>query len=325
MMDTMTKTLLAIAGAIAACVASAGASAQAYPDRAIKLVVPFGAGSAADQIGRRVGQSLTEALGQPVVVDNRPGASGVLAAEVVAKSPPDGYTLLLVTNSTHASNVAIFKSLSYDPVKDFEAIGQVATIPLLLVVNPSIPATNVTELVAYAKANPGKLNAGYSGGAPQVATSLMSQRAGIKVSEVSYKTVPLVMTDLLGGHISYTFADFANGISQVKAGKVRGLAVTSRERMSIASEFPTMQELGFKDYEVVAWFGLMAPARTDPKIIARIAEALKSHYATPATRDFYAPNGIELKTSDPATFAAFVKAEIPRWADMVNAAGIEKQ
>jgi tripartite-type tricarboxylate transporter receptor subunit TctC len=322
----MNKSIGCIAILTCAWVALLGsAQAQTYPAKPIRLVVPFGAGSAADQIGRRVAQSLSETLKQSVVVDNRPGASGVLASELVAKAPPDGYTLLLVTNSTHASNVTIFRSLPYDPVKDFVAIGQVASIPLLLVVHPDVPAKSVTELVAYGKANPGKLNAAYSGGAPQVAGSLFAQRGGIKVVDVSYKTIPLVMVDLIGGQVSYAFADFANGYAQAKAGKVRGLAVTSRERLSIAPEFPTMAESGFKDFEVVAWFGLAAPAGTDPAIVTRIAESLKASYATSQTRDFFAPSGIELKYSDPATFAAFIKSEIPRWAEMVTTAGIERQ
>ncbi len=322
----MNKTVGWIAILMWATIASLGtAQAQTYPAKPIKLVVPFGAGSAADQIGRRVAQTLSDALKQSVVVDNRPGASGVLASMIVAKASPDGYTLLLVTNSTHASNVTIFRSLPYDPVKDFVAISQVATIPLLLVVHPDIPAKDVAQLVAHAKANPGKLNAGYSGGAPQVAASLFGQRGGIKVVDVAYTTVPLVMIDLMGGQLSYTFADFANGYVQAKGGKVRGLAVTSRERLSIAPEFPTMAESGFKDFEVVAWFGLAAPAGTDPAIITRIAESLKGSYATQQTRDFFSPSGIELKYSDPTTFAAFIKSEIPRWAEMVTTAGIERQ
>ncbi|MGV6876007.1 Bug family tripartite tricarboxylate transporter substrate binding protein [Pseudochelatococcus sp. B33] len=320
------KAWIVAVAALAACLGIAPpAQADDYPSRPVKVVCPFGAGSAADTIARRAAQMLSAALGKQFVVENRPGASGIVATEIVAHAPGDGYTLLLVTNSTHAANASLFKTIPYDPVTDFAPIGKIASIPLLLVVHPSVPVNSVSELISYAKANPGKLNAAYSGSSLQVASALMADQSGINVVDIPYKTVPPALTDLVAGTVSYMFADYSNGIAQAREGKVRALAVTSATRMSSAPEYPTMMEAGFENYDVAAWFGLAAPAGTDEAIIRKISDALKQQYDTQETRAFYAPHGIEATFSSPDEFKAFIQTEIGRWADMIKTAKIEVQ
>ena len=251
----MRRTLLAAL----ALLASAPALAQPYPSRPVKLVVPFPAGSATDQIARVLGQELQEALKQPFVVDNKAGAQGAIAAAEVAKAAPDGYTLMVTTNTPQAANVSLFKKLNYDPVKDFAPIARLGTISFMLMVRADHPAQDFKQFLAHARANPGKLVGGYGSAGSQVSQAMLRSMARIDFVDVPYKGLPQAITDVLGGSITFTFADLANALAQQKGGKLRGLAVTSEKRSALAREVPAIAE-ELPGYELIAWFALMAPA-----------------------------------------------------------------
>jgi tripartite-type tricarboxylate transporter receptor subunit TctC len=289
------------------------------------LIVPFSAGSATDIIARAIGKDLSTTLGQPVVVDNKPGASGLLGAQAVAGSAPDGYTLLLTTNTTQAANLSLFKKLPYDPQRDFAPIGLIATTPFMLVVNPGIPARDVQELVALAKSRPGELTYGQGSSASQVSGALFRKMSSIDVLEVPYKSIPPALTDLIGGQISFMFADIGSAMAQVKAGRLRALAVTSRQRVTFASSIPSMDESGLRGYELIAWFGLVAPARVDSGVVTTLDAALRRALARPEVKDVLAANGTEVSPMPPDRFAEFISAEIAKWSGYVKSAGIQPQ
>ena len=314
----------AVAAALAALTLPAAAQ-DAYPSRPVTIVVPFAAGSSTDTVGRTAAAALEAQLGQRFVVENKTGAGGIIGTESVARAKPDGYTLLIGTNSTHAANVKLFKSLPYDPVKDFAPITDLSTQCLMLMTHPSVPAKTVAELVAYGKANPGVLKAGYSASSSQISVSVFGEKGGFKYGPVSYRSTPPTVTDLLGGHISYTFADFSNSIPHIDAGKAVGLAVTCPVRTPLAPNTPTMKEAGI-DYELIAWQGLFAPAGTPPAVVKKIHDALKAAYDTPDVRKRYNALGFEVDFSpSPEHYADFIKAEAVKWSDMVVKAGIEPQ
>ena len=307
-----------------ALVFSLQVSAQNYPAKPVKLVVPFPAGSATDQIARVAGTELQAALGQPFVVDNKPGAQGTIAAEAVAKSAPDGYTLMVTTNTPQAAAPALFKQLRYDPVKDFAPIARLGTISFMLMVPADFPAKNLREFLAYAKANPGKLSGGYGSAGSQVSQAMMRSMGKVDFVDVPFKGLPEAITNVLGGSISFTFADLANALAQQKGGKLRGLAVTSEKRSPLAPEVPAIAE-ELKGYELVAWFALMAPAGTPKEVVASLHGVVAKALAKPDVVARFAMLGTDVAPMDPAQLEAFIKAEIAKWARMAKEAGIQPQ
>lgn len=303
---------------------SAAAAAQPWPSRPVKLVVPFPAGSATDQIARVIGQELQQALGQPFIVDNKAGAQGSIAAAEVAKAAPDGYTLMVTTNTPQAANVSLFKKLNYDPVKDFAPVARLGTISFVLMVRPDFPAKTLKEFIAHARANPGKLSGGYGSSGSQVSQAMLRSMAGIQFVDVPYKGLPQAITDVLGGSVTFTFADLANGLAQMKGEKLRGLAVTSQKRSRLAPDIPAIAE-ELPGYELIAWFALMAPAGTSPEIVARLHRIVDASLAKPEVVARFATLGTEVAPMNPEQLAAFIRSEIAKWARMTKEAGIQPQ
>jgi tripartite-type tricarboxylate transporter receptor subunit TctC len=310
----------------AALLAAGAAAAQSFPDKPITFVVPFAAGSATDQIARAIGNGVTAETRQPVVIDNKAGASGFIASQQVAKAPPDGYTVLITTNTTHAANEHLFKKLPYDPVKDFSPVAALGKGGQIMVVNPSSPAKTVAEFVALAKKEPGKLSFGSGSSSSRMAGELLQQLAGIKLLHVPYKSNPLAVTDLLGGQIDMMITDTATGLPQVKAGKLRALGVSGAQRSPLAPEVPTIAEAGVKGYEMGYWFAAYAPAKTPPAVVKRLNELLvKAAKSEAAKTTFYEPSGTEVFTTSPEDLVKFQHGESQKWGRIVKAAGIEAE
>ncbi|MDR6537086.1 tripartite tricarboxylate transporter substrate binding protein [Variovorax soli] len=311
---------------LAALLAAGGAAAQTYPDKPITFVVPFAAGSATDQIARALGNGVTAETRQPVVIDNKAGASGFIASQQVAKAAPDGYTVLITTNTTHAANEHLFKKLPYDPVKDFAPVAALGKGGQIMVVNTSSPARTVAEFIALAKKEPGKLSFGSGSSSSRMAGELLQQMAGIKLLHVPYKSNPLAITDLLGGQIDMMITDTATGLPQIKAGKLRALGVSGAKRSPLAPELPTIAEAGVKGYEMGYWFAAYAPAKTPPAVVKRLNELLvKAAKSEAAKTAFYDPSGTEVFTSTPEELAKFQQGESQKWGRIVKAAGIEAE
>ena len=297
-------------------------AAESYPARPIRFVVPFPPGAATDALARIIGQKLAEGVGQPVVVDNRAGAGGTLGTDVVAKAVPDGYTLLMA-GAAHAINASLYARLPYDPQRDFAAVTLVAFLPNVLVAHPGVPAANIRELVALAKARPGQLNyaSGGSGSTAHLAMELLKTNAGIDVVHVPYKGGGQAMNDLLGGQVSLLFTSLYSAQPQVKAGKLRALGVASAKRTPFAPEVPTIAESGLPGYSVIAWYGVMVPAQTPPATVARLHAEIAKGLKTPDSQERFAGQGAELVVNTPAEFAAHVRTEIAKWAKVVKATG----
>jgi tripartite-type tricarboxylate transporter receptor subunit TctC len=299
-------------------------NAQTYPAKPVKLVVPFPAGSATDQIARVIGHELQGALGQPFIVDNKPGAQGTIAAEAVAKSAPDGYTLMVTTNTPQAAAPALFKQLRYDPLKDFAPVARLGTISFMLMVPADFPAKSLKEFLAYAKANPGKLSGGYGSAGSQVSQAMMRSMGKIDFVDVPFRGLPEAITNVLGGSISFTFADLANALAQQKGGKLKGLAVTSEKRSPLAPEVPAIAE-ELKGYELIAWFALMAPAGTPKEIVQALSDTTLKSIRKNEIKEKFALLGTDIAPMDPAQLEAFIKSEIAKWARMAKEAGIQPQ
>src|SRR5688572_3046585 len=300
------------------------ASAQTYPSRPLKLVVPFPAGSATDQIARVIGQQLQENLGQPFVVENKPGAQGSIASAEVARAAPDGYTLMVGTNTPLAANPSLFKKLSYDPVKDFAPIARLGTICFMIMVRPDFPAKDLKGFLSHAKASPGKLSAGYGSAGSQVSQALLRSMGRIDFIDVPYKGLPQAITDVLGGQISFTFADLANALAQIKGGKLRGIAVTSQKRSSLAPDVPAIAE-ELPGYELIAWFALVAPAGTPAPVVSRLHDITVNSLAKPDIAARFATLGTDVAPMNPAELGAFIRSEIAKWAKMAKEAGIQPE
>jgi len=311
--------------AIGLTLAATGAGAQPYPSKPITIVVPFGAGSGTDSIARIIGQYLQNALNQSVVIENKVGASGVLAATYVARAAPDGYTLLMATNSTHSANPHLFKSLSYDPVKDFAPVARAGSYVFMLVVNPAVPARTLPELVAYAKANPGKLTYASGNTTGIVAGETLKSKAGIDVLHIPYKSTPPAINDLLGGRVSMMFIDLAPGLEHVRAGTMRALAVTTRERSALLPDLPSLSEAGIPGYDVTSYAALFAPAGTPKEIVDRLNAEVQKIIANPDAKARIAVTGFDAFSGPPETLAAFVQSELVNWGKLIKDAGIEPQ
>ena len=311
--------------AIGLTLAATGASAQPYPSKPITIVVPFGAGSGTDSIARIIGQYLQNALNQSVVIENKVGASGVLAATYVARAAPDGYTLLMATNSTHSANPHLFKSLSYDPVKDFAPVARAGSYVFMLVVNPAVPARTLPDLVAYAKANPGKLTYASGNTTGIVAGETLKSKAGIDVLHIPYKSTPPAINDLLGGRVSMMFIDLAPGLEHVRAGTMRALAVTTRERSALLPDLPSLSEAGIPGYDVTSYAALFAPAGTPKEIVDRLNAEVQKIIANPDAKARIAVTGFDAFSGPPETLASFVQSELVNWGKLIKDAGIEPQ
>ena len=309
----------------AAALAALPAAAQDFPSRPITFIVPFAAGSATDQIARAIGQGVTDATKQAVTIDNKPGASGFIAAQQAAKAAPDGYTVLITTNTTHAANEHLFKSLPYDPVKDFAPVTLLGKGGQIMIVNPKVEAKTVAEFVALAKKNPGKLSFGSGSSSSRIAGELLQQMAGIQILHVPYKSNPLAINDLLGGQIDMIITDTATGLPQVKGGKVRALGVTDTKRSPLAPDIPTIDEAGVKGYSMGYWFAAYVPAKTPPAVVKRLNELMVAATKGPTAVKFYQTSGVDPATSTAEELAAFQQAESAKWGKIVKAAGIQPE
>ena len=298
---------------------------QAYPSKPIRLVITGTPGSATDIRGRWLAPRLTAALGQTIVVDNRTGAGGTIGTEAVARSAPDGYTLLVVHQGTLAFNPHIYKRVGYDPIADFAPVTLIGTSPLLLAVNPKVPASSVAELVQLAKQKPGQLNYGSPGNGtpPHIAGELFKRMANIEVAHVPYKGGAAALLDLMGGRVAYTFDSAAVQLPNAKAGKIRLLAVTSLQRIPALPDIRTIAESGLPGYEFWAWQGIAAPAGTSRSTIARLHSEIVKIMSTPEAREWFGELGIEPTTSTPQEFAAHIKAEHARWGPVIREANIK--
>ncbi len=315
-----------MATAVAALACSSPVLAQAWPDKPIKAVVPFAAGSATDQIGRAFAQKMQESLGQPIVIDNKPGVNGMLGADAVAKATPDGYTILIGTNSTNAALKSLMKQLPYDQDKAFAPVAYLGSVPLIMAVHPDVPAKTLKEFVDLAKAKPGSINFASASTSQLVSTEMLAGMAGIQLTNVPYKSGPAAMTDLIGGVVQMFSADFAVMLPQVKAGKVRGLAVTSSKRSPAVPELPTVNEaLGLKDYELIAYFAIFAPAGTPAEVVARLNKAANDAANSKEVQDKFAGIGFAVEPGTPADLARRSVTETAKWAKAIRDAKIEPQ
>jgi len=299
-------------------------AADSYPSRTVTILTPFAAGSVTDAAARLVAQTLQDTLGQPFVVENRAGAGGLLAANAVARAAPDGYTLLLTTNSTHSA-LALFKSVPYDPIKDFTPIARLGSFPSFFAVTPDKPYQSMKDLVAFAKANPGKLSYGVGNSTSHIVGEALKKRTQTDITRVAYRSNPMVMTDLLGGQIQIMIADFNTGIPQVKAGKVKPLAVLTRDRNPALPDVPTLNETVMPGYHILAWAGMFGPAGMPPEAVKKLADAVEKALQKPEVRQRFAGSGTDVYWSGSKDFAEFVKSELTNWTSMIKEAGIEPQ
>ncbi len=317
---------LAAASAAVAMFCAGAAQAQTYPTKPIRVVVPFAAGSATDQIGRAFAEKISVTLGQPVVVENKPGASGMLGADAVAKSAPDGYTILLGTNSTNAALKFLMKKLPYDQDTAFTPVAYIGSVPLMVAVNNDVPAKTLKEFVDLAKSKPGQVTFAYASTSQHVSSAMLSSMAGIQMNPIPYKSGPAAMTDLIGGQVMMFTADFGVTVPQHKAGKIRGLAVTSSKRAAAVPELPTVNEaLGLKDYELTAYFAVFAPAGTPADIVNKLNAAVNEAASSKDIQDKFSANGFLVEPGTPQALAQRNLLETDKWAKAIREAKIEAQ
>jgi tripartite-type tricarboxylate transporter receptor subunit TctC len=324
--DLIRRVLAIAVAGVAACLPASLANAQFatnFPNRPVKLVIPFPPGGPLDIIGRLIAQKASEDWGQSVVVDNRPGAGGNIGADLVAKSPPDGYTIVMGALSTHAVNPSLYARMPYDAVKDFAPISLVAITPNVLVVNASLPVNSAKEFVAYAKANSGKLafGSGSNGSAGHLAGELFKVETGTDIVHIPYKGGAPATQALLAGDTQFMFDNLANAMPQVKAGKLKALAVTTAERSKLAPDLPTMAEAGLPGFDISTWFGLLAPAGTPRDVIAKWNAEVVKILNSPDMRERLTAQGAEAAPTTPEQFAAFIQGEIPKYARIVKISG----
>ncbi|WP_394791773.1 Bug family tripartite tricarboxylate transporter substrate binding protein [Rhodoferax sp.] len=311
--------------ACAALCAAVPALAETFPDKPITFVVPFTAGSATDQLARALAQALTTDAKVNVVVDNKPGANAFIGAQAVAKAKPDGYTVLIATNTTHAANEHLFKKLPYDPIKDFLPITTLGRGGQILVVPLTLPVNNVQEFIALAKSKPGKLTFGSGSSSSRVAGELFKQMSGTYILNIPYRSNPQAVTDLLGGQIDMMVTDMATGLAQVKAGKLKALGVSTKARIALAPEVPTISEAGVKGYEMTYWFAAYAPANTPPDVMARLNDLLVKAAHSSVAAPFYQSSGTEVFTGSTEDLRKFQAAETLKWGKIIQSAGIPQE
>ena len=315
----------AAAFAIVAVAFAGPASAQAYPAKPIVFIVPFAAGSATDQLARAVGSSVAQEGKQAVVVDNKAGASGMMAAQAAAKAPADGYTVLITTNTTQAANEHLYKKLPYDPVKDFVPVTGLGKGGQVLVVKAESPYKTVADLVAKAKKEPGKLSFGSGSSSSRVAGEMFKQLTHTDILHVPYKSNPNALTDLLGGQIDFMITDTATGVPQIKGGKLRALGVSTTQRIAMLGDVPTIDEAGVKGYDMGYWFAAYLPAGTPAPVVSRLRELLVNGTRSAAAKAFFESTGSDAWTTTPDELAKFQGAESQKWGRVIKAAGIEAE
>ncbi|WP_151448656.1 Bug family tripartite tricarboxylate transporter substrate binding protein [Lacisediminimonas profundi] len=321
MKKTVLSLLLAPALALASYAGSAGAAD--YPQKPIRMVVPFAPGGITDVMGRTIANKLTAELGQPVIVENKPGASGMIGCEMVAKSAPDGYTLLMAGIAPLGTNPVMYKAIKYDPVKSFEHISMIAKQPLIVAINPKIPANNIQELVAYLKKRPaGDMFYGTSGSSYQLITEAFTSALGVKMTHVPFKGSTPAIEALIGGQIGFMIDPFSTLNGQVKGGRVKGLALTSDKRLEIANELPTVSETAIAGFEASSWQGVLAPAGTPADIVKKLNEAIVKILKTNEIKQQFAAAGVQPSPSTPAEFRKHIVDENARWRKVADTAGI---
>ena len=319
-------TVRAWAAAIGVCAALAGAArAQDYPAKFLTIVVPFAAGSGSDTATRIMGQGLAAKLGQSVVVENKVGATGAIGATAVARAAPDGYTLLAGTNSSHGSNPALYKALTYDPIKDFTAVAPLGVFTYYLVVNPQLPAATPQELVVYAKAHPGKVSYAFGSTTALVMAETFARATGVQILKVAYRSNPPALTDVVSGRVSMMFVDVSSANAFVRSGQLRAIAVTSRERSSIAPDLPTIRETVAPDFAIESWTGYLVPARTPKPIVDRLNRDIGDVVNAPEVKARLAGLGVDVMRQTPEEFAGFVRNSVELFTRLAKEAGIEPE
>lgn len=320
----MLNSILRAAVAVVLVFLPCAVHAQPYPSRAIRMVVPSTPGDAPDVIARLVSQKLSEAFGQQVVVENRPGAGGVVGSEVAAKSPPDGYTLIMGNAGSHGINAAVYSKLPYDIARDFAPVCLIAISPNVLIIHPAITAKSVAELIALAKGAPGRLNyaSGGNGSSAHMSMELFKAQAGVDLAHIPYKGSTPAITDVIGGQVAGMFVNLPPAVPHIRSGKVRAIAVSTLARSSILPDVPTVAEAGLAGFETVAWFGVLAPAGTPGEIVARVSAELARISRLPDVRERLAGLGAEPVGSSPEEFATRIRGDIAKWTRLANAAGI---
>ena len=324
-LSSIARRRACVVAVLSAIVALPAAAQGKYPEKPITFVVPFAAGSATDQLARALGASITADTKQAVVVDNKAGASGMLAAQAAARAPADGYTVLITTNTTHAANEHLYKKLPYDPVKDFIPVTGLGKGGQVLVVRTDAPYKSVADLLAKAKKEPGKLSFGSGSSSSRVAGEMFKQLSGTDILHVPYKSNPLAVTDLLGGQIDMMITDTATGLPQVKAGKLRALGYSTQKRSPQLPDVPTLDEAGVKGYDMGYWFAAYVPAGTPQPVVARLNELLVAAVKSAPARNFFDTAGAEAWTTSPEELAKFQGVETQKWGRVIKAAGIEPE
>ncbi len=324
-MKCLFRILIAAVAALGSVAAVSKANAQSYPSKSVTIIVPFGAGSATDIITRVVGQQLSVVLNQSVVVENRPGANGALAALYVARAAPDGYTLFMSTNSPHSAAPFLMKNVAYDVVKDFTSITRMGSYTLMLVTHPSVPAKSVKELIAHAMANPGKLSYASGNTSGVVAGATLRHWAKIDLLHVPYKSAPPAIQDVLAGRVSMMFNDFTTSMPHVNAGTMRALAVTRIQRSTLFPELPTMDQAGVTGFDMDSWAGIFAPAKTPPDVVKLLNTELRKIIDSSDVKAKLRNAGFEAFSSSPEELESFVKVQLDKWGKMIKDAGIQPE
>jgi tripartite-type tricarboxylate transporter receptor subunit TctC len=319
------RRIAAACGVLAGAVVCAPVAAETYPARPVTIILPFGAGSSTDACARLIAQALQDALGQSFVIENKPGANGLIAATSVARAKPDGYTLMITTNSTHSAATGLYKNVPYDPIKDFTPVARIGSFPTFLAVNPGMPINTVGELVAYAKANPGKLSYGHGNSTGQIVGEAFKKRTGVDIVRVAYRSNPAAVTDLIAGHIPMGFPDFSTGLPQVRAQKVRPLAVLTKLRSDSLPDIPTLDETVMPGFDLLAWVGMFGPADMPPEIPQKLAHVVQKALADPEFGGRLTAAGTRIFWSGPQEFSAYVKSELVKWTSLIKEAGIEPE
>jgi tripartite-type tricarboxylate transporter receptor subunit TctC len=317
--------IFGLALAVLATGFAAPASAEDYPSRPVTILTPFAAGSATDTAARLVSKYLQEALGQPFVIENRDGAGGMLAAEAVAHAQPDGYTLLLTSNSTHSAAPGLFKRVPYDPIKDFTPIARIGSFPSFIAVTNDLPVKSMAELVAYAKANPGKVTAGYGNSTGRITVEIIKRQLNIDIVPVAYRSNPAAVTDLMAGHIQMGVPDFSTGLAMAKSGKFRPLAVLTKDRDPALPDIPTLDATVMPGFDLLAWTGMFGPAGMPKEVVDKLAAPIEKALANEDVRQRFRDVGVEVYWIGPAGFTGYVKDELMKWTTLIKAANIEPE
>ena len=304
---------------------SAAAANEAYPSRPVTIIVPFAPGSGTDTCARLIGEYLRASLGQSFIIENQTGAGGTVAAGNAARAKPDGYTIIITTNTTHSAGPAIFKNIKYDPIKDFAPVVRIGNIGSVIVSNPELPPKSITEFIAYAKANTGKLSYGFGNSTGRVVGETLRRVTQIDVVPVSYRSNITAGADLISGRLAMMIADFTTGMPQIHAGKMRALAVPTIKRSADLPDVPTLDETVMPGFDLIAWLGMFAPAGTPPEIVEKLSGEMKAILSKPDVRQKFQGVGIEAFWTGPQEFEIFVKSELTKWSGLIKAAGIEPQ